>query len=111
MILRPPTSTLFPYTSLFRSQLCRKQAGSCADHVGDCATGRHPGPRGVLSVRPPARPRDRLAQSGGPNAAPSYHSHQTVLPPAGTIEIGRASCRERVKISVVAVALKKNNHS
>src|SRR5437899_4112661 len=75
MILRPPTSTLFPYTSLFRSQLCRKQAGSCADHVGDCATGRHPGPRGVLSVRPPARPRDRLAQSGDRKSTRLNSSH------------------------------------
>src|SRR3712207_9104524 len=31
--------------------------------------------------------------------------------PSAAAEIGRAACRERVEISVVAVSLKKKNHS
>src|SRR5436305_8403602 len=29
MTLRPPTSTLFPYTTLFRSSICRLRAARC----------------------------------------------------------------------------------
>src|SRR2546426_12062139 len=66
MIRRPPRSTLFPYTTLFRSQL----GGRVGVPVHD-----------VLLVR--RVDADRLRQ------------------------IGRASCRGRVEISVVAVSLKK----
>src|SRR2546422_4998535 len=31
MIRRPPRSTLFPYTTLFRSRRARRRAGECAD--------------------------------------------------------------------------------
>src|SRR5438034_2834555 len=31
MIRRPPRSTLFPYTTLFRSQLARQRAGAMVD--------------------------------------------------------------------------------
>src|SRR3712207_6959600 len=35
MIRRPPRSTLFPYTTLFRSYLMRK-AGLLENHIEDC---------------------------------------------------------------------------
>src|SRR2546430_11042352 len=58
MIRRPPRSTLFPYTTLFRSACGRRPAvatdrglpGSCAASAGGLQ--RHPLPRG-----PPHRPR------------------------------------------------------
>src|SRR3989337_3529184 len=34
MIRRPPRSTLFPYTTLFRSRACRLRGGGGPDHVG-----------------------------------------------------------------------------
>src|SRR5215472_6097897 len=61
-------------------RVSRSPVGSCADRLGACATGGHQAQRGALSVRPRARPRDRLAQSDEPNAAPSYHFHQTGVP-------------------------------
>src|SRR6516165_2648684 len=48
---------------------------------------QHPAQRGGRSVRPHATPRDRRAQNGAPNAAPSYRSHQIVLRSAGTIAL------------------------
>src|SRR4051794_41882832 len=38
-------------------------------------------------------------------------SAQSVKEPGANWKIGRASCRERVEISVVAVSLKKKNHA
>src|SRR3712207_8623572 len=54
MIRRPPRSTLFPYTTLFRSKTERKVeqvvprvregvvrvAGKCRDHLGECRADR-----------------------------------------------------------------------
>src|SRR3712207_7725617 len=61
MIRRPPRSTLFPYTTLFRSQppgadgprrpgSARGRAAGPGDHRGD-----RPPPRPALDLRPPAR--------------------------------------------------------
>src|SRR2546430_11185962 len=45
MIRRPPRSTLFPYTTLFRSSNCptsrRRSAGSRAETIGQVAHGRY----------------------------------------------------------------------
>src|SRR2546422_7054266 len=57
MIRRPPRSTLFPYTTLFRSQLVRSmQAAVAADspHAYDAFRAR-------VAARLPASPRDLLA--------------------------------------------------
>src|SRR3712207_7003799 len=51
MIRRPPRSTLFPYTTLFRSRRWRPVGGELADH------GQLPGSEGRL-----ARPGVRLLQ-------------------------------------------------
>src|SRR2546422_7926843 len=43
MIRRPPRSTLFPYTTLFRSGLALPCAGFCAARVSDLGdSARHP---------------------------------------------------------------------
>src|SRR5690349_24846768 len=71
MIRRPPRSTLFPYTTLFRSVRPLEEL----DLASDGRAHRY----GRFFGRPRVRDRD---------------------------EIGRASCRERVEISVVAALLK-----
>src|SRR3989475_6074566 len=43
MIRRPPRSTLFPYTTLFRSQGDREECGEQAGPVPGIADERHPG--------------------------------------------------------------------
>ena len=70
--------------------VCRNRAGSYADHLGACATERHQAPRDVLSVRPHARPPDRLAQSGAPNAAPLYSSASTLPRALGCTAMSKA---------------------
>src|SRR5258705_8923790 len=47
MIRRPPRSTLFPYTTLFRSEIERGHPGSCACRCGPagCSQHRRPGDR------------------------------------------------------------------
>src|SRR3712207_7396358 len=75
MIRRPPRSTLFPYTTLFRSYRC--EAGELA-HAGEAAVGadRESRPHFVPAV---ARPVDRAAHGtilldeplhGGPHDQP-----------------------------------------
>src|SRR3712207_7299985 len=59
MIRRPPRSTLFPYTTLFRSGEARHRAGE-----GDTRGGGRDAPRGH---RPEARTR-RLPHPAGPHA-------------------------------------------
>src|SRR5256885_13240955 len=46
MIRRPPRSTLFPYTTLFRSEIERIAAGQ--HHDPHSVLGAHPGPDGVI---------------------------------------------------------------
>src|SRR5690242_20863194 len=64
MIRRPPTATLFPYTTLFRSGRCHRCGGGGAG--GTRAQAGEPGP-GQLSgpARGPAKARDHdLADRG-----------------------------------------------
>src|SRR2546425_5445752 len=69
MIRRPPRSTLFPYTTLFRSEVCVRSVQDCA-HESAAIIGRpRPGPgvdgrtwgrvRVEVEIQPPvfARPR------------------------------------------------------
>src|SRR3712207_7084088 len=52
MIRRPPRSTLFPYTTLFRSLPLRApRRGPHVPAGGPCA-GRHPAPHDLASVEP-----------------------------------------------------------
>src|SRR2546426_3919794 len=55
MIRRPPRSTLFPYTTLFRSpdvrRVCHRPGGNRALRAPKPASGRSPGRRTHLGVR------------------------------------------------------------
>src|SRR5690349_23029707 len=50
MIRRPPRSTLFPYTTLFRSRRLRSTATSCGSHWSSPRPGRS-GPRSITGCR------------------------------------------------------------
>src|SRR5258707_10776025 len=61
MIRRPPRSTLFPYTTLFRSSNTRR-SGACCEHLGR-PEGRHPaGETPKVSGRGPFRSRPRRSE-------------------------------------------------
>src|SRR5438067_13857986 len=77
MIRRPPRSTLFPYTTLFRSSFCQ-----------------------AIREGRPGLVLETMRQV--PEDPDGCNEFERVL-----LKIGRASCRERVKISVVVVAVKK----
>src|SRR5947209_8993169 len=61
MIRRPPRSTLFPYTTLFRSRLADQRRGDGADGAAACLRGRsdadQPARRDLRAGKP--RPQDR----------------------------------------------------
>src|SRR3712207_9370637 len=110
MIRRPPRSTLFPYTTLFRSRDLEDtvadpgRAGVAAPQIGvglrafsynvDGRIGHVVNPR-LVEVSEETQDGDEGCLSIPGLWAPTVR------------EIGRASCRERVSISVVAVSLKK----
>src|SRR5436189_1122876 len=60
---RPPRSTLFPYTTLFRSALLADPAQVGGETVGEVDHGRHaarrPEPLALAHARPRAQVRDR----------------------------------------------------
>src|SRR5258706_13477628 len=78
MIRRPPRSTLFPYTTVFRSPEARVTEATAVEQAASEKKGL------------PVEVEERLTEVAG-----------------ARLEIGRASCRERVEISVVDVSLKK----
>src|SRR3712207_9486144 len=104
MIRRPPRSTLFPYTTLFRSDLVQDISGDypqahlvAADAteepvLRDLNVGHFDG--GAVGV-------GENMEAG--NLATAH------LKEAGVPLIGRASGRERVEISVVADSLQKKH--
>src|SRR3712207_6953078 len=75
MIRRPPRSTLFPYTTLFRSDLCGVAAGDLAHKVrrrvarheshGAAAEARPGHPRPEASVVRACEPDDRVELGAG----------------------------------------------
>src|SRR2546422_9523781 len=98
MIRRPPRSTLFPYTTLFRSRLRRRHPapeclhhGHRADRVPQLCPQRRvlPGRGRGVSVRAARRRPGRPAQVGRDGGGRR-------IPGDLAREIGRASCRERV---------------
>src|SRR2546422_10835384 len=95
MIRRPPRSTLFPYTTLFRSSRRSVQEG----HGGGHNTHR----RGAPKQLPGGRSRTGVTQVTADGACCSPAAYDA----AAAGGIGRAACRERGEISVVGVALKK----
>src|SRR2546430_16145281 len=98
MIRRPPRSTLFPYTTLFRSQVRLKNQSSpfyfdCVAHAmlrGDTVSGITILARDVSALR---RNETRFTELFETLREGIY-----ITTPEGRIldEIGRASCRERV---------------
>src|SRR3989449_869021 len=96
MIRRPPRSTLFPYTTLFRS------LWSFTTDVAPTVTAQAPAP-GATGV--PLNTTVTATFSKAMNAASITTSTFRLR------EIGRASCRERAEISVVAGSLKKQTPS
>src|SRR3712207_9189109 len=99
MIRRPPRSTLFPYTTLFRSRLQLRHPGaSCRQYIGmDLAHARRRIRRGgdasgEAATHPVLRSHLPTAV---PDQAPRLACGVASLEMAGDT-IGRASCRERV---------------
>src|SRR5258706_15844499 len=103
MIRRPPRSPLFPYTTLFRSLLVPRAVPPLKLASADQIL-----PRLAVTAPPSAR-----EEAPSPTAwaifGPQTPTSAAALP-AAPAKIGRASCRERVEISVVAVSLKKKKH-
>src|SRR5687767_15899931 len=102
MIRRPPRSTLFPYTTLFRSVLVESQPSVGGRIVVICD-----GPIWIVrsadsSIGTWVRPCDwDVVDLVGPERI--VGAEWTARP---RVEIGRASCRERMKIWVGAGSLK-----
>src|SRR3712207_9237869 len=135
MIGRPPRSTLFPYTTLFRSAVTEASL-AFARLSPKVDFGAPDGPAGlVFLIAAPAhgdadhltlltalaralvRPEFVASLRAAGSADEVVRLVQEVVAPepapagapaasgSSSAEIGRASCRERVQISVVAVAL------
>src|SRR5438034_10714898 len=89
MIRQPTTSTLFPYTTLFRSGMEEGEQREIAEPEFE-----------LLANRPVSFPLLTATDRSGERAG-------EIVGAGGLAEIGRASCRERVEMSVVAGSLKK----
>src|SRR3712207_9227726 len=97
MIRRPPRSTLFPYTTLFRSRICRENG---IEHL--LTAPRSPTTTGKIerfhrSLRAECLTGQvftslRSAQAAVDEWVEFYNSSR----PHQSLQIGRASCRERV---------------
>src|SRR3712207_8176063 len=113
MIRRPPRSTLFPYTTLFRSAVVTAAAGVPVAKHGGRAASSSSGAADVLEalgvvIDLPAPAVARCVEEAGIGFffAPVFHPgmrHAAVprremgIPTVfNFLEIGRASCRERV---------------
>src|SRR3712207_9489658 len=123
MIRRPPRSTLFPYTTLFRSLTMASSAGRlpsqasaayAAAKAGVVMFSKHvANEAGRDGVRVNCLAPSSILTERVKHLMPEETQRQVAaMHPLGRmgtpedVEIGRASCRERVKISVVAVSLK-----
>src|SRR5256885_13249352 len=66
MIRRPPRSTLFPYTTLFRSRVRRQRrpaaAGLARPRLADRPPGLQGRTRARRAARPPVSPQDRRSE-------------------------------------------------
>src|SRR5690348_18337992 len=89
MLPRPPRSTLFPYTTLFRS--------NPETSVG------------LLAPASPLLPLEERARHDTLEIGRHFGPGPIRDADADSVQIGRASCRERVEISRVAVPCTKKN--
>src|SRR5438034_11573473 len=104
MIRRPPRSTLFPYTTLFRSEEPTRGFQSSVDYVLTFGVGPRdtldsvkvewPGREGRVSLLTHVAANQRLTIRESEPRAPSPEPRAPRAPILR--EIGRASCRERV---------------
>src|SRR2546422_5320923 len=74
MIRRPPRSTLFPYTTLFRSRSARPASGP-GPNLGGRESQIHP--PDVRGDRPPVRPGQHVDQRGTPLAVEARSEEHT----------------------------------
>src|SRR3712207_9518777 len=81
MIRRPPRSTLFPYTTLFRSDLRPQQGGSGADGAAGGRRVWHPERRAPLlqHLRAPTGPLQPIHRGGGDLQRPPPERQSTSL--------------------------------
>src|SRR3712207_9577930 len=97
MIRRPPRSTLFPYTTLFRS-LAKQAGGSVTARLGDTmilsTATRSQAPRPGATFLPLSVDIEERMSSAG--KIPGGFIKREGRPSERAIQIGRASCRERV---------------
>src|SRR3712207_1779141 len=86
MIRRPPRSTLFPYTTLFRSPAAAAAPRSCVVHGIPCDLQREPAPDRSLARGPDPGHHtalERVAGPGGPERTPVAAAVSRGLPLAG----------------------------
>src|SRR3712207_6888926 len=75
MIRRPPRSTLFPYTTLFRSRPPRRQVPLRHEHEEPLDLRRREDARGPAAGRP-AHARRRVRERGGPDERSEEHTSE-----------------------------------
>src|SRR3712207_9364332 len=104
MIRRPPRSTLFPYTTLFRSTVFRPELGEVLERCGplDVVIPHLGGTKALgFTVTMDGRQGADLVELLKPPVTVPVHydDYDRFASPLGDFvreEIGRASCRERV---------------
>src|SRR3712207_9240295 len=99
MIRRPPRSTLFPYTTLFRSMVLTGQTGPAGDgDIDDIDEGTSSMIRQLWNAN--ELPTDEAHCIWGDAGIPEFNhnawSDSHPMMKALYYQIGRASCRERV---------------
>src|SRR3712207_9346548 len=92
MIRRPPRSTLFPYTTLFRSVCARQTAASCPARPG--------------RTTPPSPGRQRPPSSPSPRLPPATNG----APPAGRSEEHTSELQSRQYLVCRLLLEKKKHH-
>src|SRR2546426_12596999 len=100
MIRRPPRSTLFPYTTLFRSKKRKKGKKSLVDQEAVAQNIS----RTLASIKGPVAKKGAHRREEGPSfreveeqkRRDEKEREKTLVRVTEFIKIGRASCRERV---------------
>src|SRR2546430_11378349 len=78
MIRRPPRSTLFPYTTLFRSS-ARRSAIAAPARTFDCPRAGDP------TIRPPSVPHEHRSETDEPLPPPHVREHPRTRGPAAAM--------------------------
>src|SRR2546430_17433784 len=112
MIRRPPRSTLFPYTTLFRSQFQQTLIKRDNDDSSQIVDKLQACTKTVVRASTAGSERSAYTDISGAVALGAEQGQSGLGPKyivivSDFIEIGRASCRGRVEISVGAGSFKK----